>query len=343
MKSLNPKKEDLLLWFCFFALLFGPAFALFSEYSYNLEANPDILSYLKLAELDFNDSPVRRYRFIIPFLSGGLHILLTPLKTIQPWDFPGPNFTLGLSFLIVNCSIMALSCLVLLKWLRVQGLNFWIALIAPLLVLGSRWTPYFAGLPLVDSLYFLVICSFLYAFATGNKRLFILCLLLGPIAKESFVLFIPLFFLFCPLSLIQLCFWLMISGLFNFSLRYGIDLMAGLDPLESYVADGNHIQHIPGSLTRLFSFHGLYELWSVAGFFNLLLALALIKKYRSKFPAFRWDIMVFIGIIFSHAILSGELARMLYLLLPIFAYYMSFILSSLFEVEITRPSDSLEF
>lgn len=336
MNKLNQNKENILLWFCFFALLFGPAFALFSEYSYDLEANPDILSYLKLADFDFNDSPVRRYRFIVPFLAGFLNLFLGPLKSIQPWDFPGPDFSLGFSFLLINCSIMALSCVVLLKWLQAHGLKFWSALIGPALVLACRWTPYFAGLPLVDSLYFLVICTFLLAFATGNKKLFILCLIFGPVAKESFVLFVPLFFLFCPLSLLQLCFWLGVSALLNIGLRYGIDVAAGLNPMESYLADGNHVQHIPGSLSRLFSFHGVYELWSIAGFFNLFFLVFIYRKYRGVLPPFRWDLVVFVAVIFLHAILSGELARMLYLVIPVLAYYLSFPINLVFKERFTR-------
>ena len=88
--------------------------------SKNFEAaNPDIDTYLGLSHFDFDQSPIRRYRVIVPFLAAGLHSILHPvLSVIQPNSFPGPDFGMGFCFLVVNNLIMAGAFLLVFKTAR---------------------------------------------------------------------------------------------------------------------------------------------------------------------------------------------------------------------------------
>jgi len=81
-----------------------------------------------------------------------------------------------------------------------------------------------------------------------------------------------------------------------------------------------HLHEIPISLKRLFSVHGLYEIFSVTGFWCLLLIPAVIYK---KLPLIINRIDAYLGwfivSVVVHALLSTELARMLMLALPVLA------------------------
>ena len=98
----------MLFLFCF-AILFGPAYALFDSYNYDLVANPDLRTYLGLANFEFDQNETRKYRVIIPFLAAGVNYVFGPFFSVmEPHTFPGPDFSLCLSFLLVNCTCMAL-------------------------------------------------------------------------------------------------------------------------------------------------------------------------------------------------------------------------------------------
>lgn len=332
LKNLISNKHSWILLFCF-AVIFGPAFTLFNEYGYDLSANPDITTYLKIAELDFNDSPVRRYRIIIPLLASGINFFLEPLiYLIKPWNFPGPDFSLGFSFLLINCLVISLAGLLLFRLLKAFSCSDFASITGVLLMLSCRWTAYFAGLPLVDSLYFLVVVAFLLAFATGNTKLFLACLFVGPWAKESFLLFFPLFLFFCPLSLKKLLLYSFLSWAIYFAFRYWVDTSLGSSIDQAVSTDLEHFFQIKESLKRLFSFHGIYEFTSIFGVWGLAFVLffkkGMLANTLTRIPRYY---LLFFAIVLLHALLSTELARMFYLLTPLFSILLALLVDSLSE------------
>jgi len=311
-----------------YAVLFGPAFALFSEYAYDLKANPDIATYLGLAEFDFEQSPVRRYRVLIPFLAAALDTVCGGLfERLTPYTFPGPDFSLCFSFFVVNSLLMAAFGWTVYRLAQAYGARPLAAAVGLLAVLTSRWTAYLAGLPLVDSLYALVLATTLLSIATRNHRLLIASMLIGPWAKESYFFMVPLLFIYAPMRWYRIAGWLALSGLLVFSFRFGYDWYNQLDPGESLSDDLAHVQSIRMSLGRLFSFHGLYEVVSIVGVWGLLFLLLLKNNVRAfvrkHSPGFSW---LFVGIILLHALLSTELARMLYLLSPLLAVWIALLI-----------------
>src|SRR5687767_11158232 len=104
-RGMQKKKwiDRLVLFLFCFAILFGPAYALFDSFNYDFVASPDLGNYLGLAEFDFDQSPVRKYRVIIPFLAAAVNFVLGPLfSALEPDTFPGPDFSMCMSFFVVN-------------------------------------------------------------------------------------------------------------------------------------------------------------------------------------------------------------------------------------------------
>lgn len=304
------------------AVILGPAYALFDSFHYDPAEHHDLTTYLGLANFDFDQSPIRRYRVIVPMLASGIEWLFGSFfARVEPWYFPGGDFPLGISFLLVNSLIMALAGVFVFRLSRAWEASVPAAALGLIAVLSCRWTAYMAGLPLVDSLYFLIVVLVLYALKTGHKKLLILTIFLGPWAKESFLFIAPLIFLFGPVNRWKQTLYFLLSGLLVFAFRYGYDSLLGLPFTESLQADFSHFGIILRSLQRLFSFHGLYEIFSIVGIWGLLLLLPLfLKTFRQKVkPLFSTEILLFLGIVLLHALLSTELARMFYLAMPVLA------------------------
>ena len=89
----------------------------------------------------------------------------------------------------------------------------------------------------------------------------------------------------------------------------------------------SHFGSILYSLKRLFSFHGVYEFFSITGFWILLIIPAFAQRIFLKTVA-RFDFFVFwfVVSVFFQAILSTDIARMLYMLTPVLAAFWAMII-----------------
>ena len=308
-----------------FAVIFGAAFTLLLNYKYDIVTNPDLKTYLGLANFDFHQSPVRRYRIIIPFLAAGVNYFFSPVFTfLKPWNFQGSDFSICMSFLVVNCIIMSIFGVIIFRLCKLYGASAFGSLIGLLAVLTCRWTPYFAGIPCVDSLYLLIIAMALLGLKTKNNKLIIAVILIGPLAKESFIFIAPLLLVFSNMNKWKLVGWFLLSAIIIFSFRYYFDIINNLSINEGLKSDFEHTGNISSSLHRLFSFHGIYEIFSIFGIWGVLFLLLLVKGFRNgiqlQMPAY---ILFYLVIVLIHALLSTELARMFYLAIPVIAIWIS--------------------
>ena len=196
------------------------------------------------------------------------------------------------------------------------------ALIGLLSVLSCRWTFYLAGLPYVDSLYLVVIGMTLHGIKTKNSTLIIASIMIGPWAKESFLFIAPLIFFFSHISKLKQIVLFAISAVIVFAFRYFADAVSGTPFNESLDTDINHLSNIADSLRRFFSFHGVYEVISIFGFWGLLFFLLLRKNIRDtvsgKTPVY---FLFYLLSVMVHALLSTDLARMFYLATPVMAVW----------------------
>lgn len=320
----------LLIWLFCLAVILGPAYSIFDNYDYNFETSPDIETYLGLAKLDFDQSPTRRYRVIVPMLARGLNMILSPiLNQVKPWTFPGPDFSLGFCFLIINSMLVALFGLLIFLFLRAMKISVFGAIVGLLSILTCRWTAYAAGLPMVDSLYLVVIGLTLYGIFAKKHKFIILAILLGPWAKESFIFIAPLIFFFSDIPKVKQVGWFVLSGILIFGFRYFFDVMNDFPVNEGLVKDISHFEEVTNSLRRLLSFHGFYEVLSIFGVWGLLLLSLFHSRIRlgvrGRTPLFFW---LYLAVVLIHALLSLDLARMLYLGVPILAVWYGWLVDS---------------
>ena len=315
-----------LFLFCF-AILFGPAYALFDSYNYDTVANPDLETYLGLAHFNFDQSLVRKYRVVIPFLAAGFNFLFSPLfSRITPHTFPGPDFSLCISFLFINCIFMSVFGMFVYRLCKEFGVSRLSAVIGLLSVLTCRWTSYLAGLPLIDSLFMLVIAMTLLGIKTKNTTLIVCSIFIGPWAKESFLFIAPLIFFYSSIPKYKQLIFFLLSGILVFSFRYYFDSLSGSGHSLGLKADFEHLENIPVSIKRLFSFHGMYEIISIFGVWCILFAALLNKNIRHSLHQHTSSYMIiFLLIVLVNALLSSELARMFYMSTPITAIWLALI------------------
>jgi hypothetical protein len=326
--------ENLILFLFCFAILFGPAYALFDSYNYDVIANPDIKTYLGLANFDFGQSPIRKYRVIIPLLASGFNYMLGPIfSRITPHTFPGPDFSMCMSFLIVNSIFMSVFGMLvyrLCKEFVVSGIAVIVGLLS---VLTCRWTSYYAGLPGVDSLYLVIIAMTLLGIKTQNSKLIIVAIFIGPWAKESFIFVAPLLFFFSSVKKWKLVVLFGASGFLVFLFRYYLDMYSNATFGSGLNSDLAHIQNITASLKLLFSFQGIYQITSVFGMWSLLFVFLLNSRFRAILKQnTTLYLVVFLFIVLIHLLLSSDIARMLYLASPVFAIWFSSITEEIISI-----------
>jgi hypothetical protein len=335
MEVINKKRwvnQFLVFLFCL-AIIFGPAYALFDSYNYDVIANPDLKTYLGLADFNFDQHPVRKYRIVIPLLAGGINYIFGPMfSLVAPVSFPGPNFSLCLGFLLVNCIFMSVFGVFVYRLCKEYGASRFAATIGLLSVLTCRWTSYLAGLPLIDSLLMVVLSMMLYGIKTKNTTLIVCSIFIGPWAKESFLFFAPIIFFFSHLDKKKQVGLFLLSGLLIFSFRFLLDKYSNASFQAGIKSDLEHLENITVSLKRLFSFHGLYEVFSILGIWALLGIGLLNKKIRmvlqKKTAAYFY---IFLLIVLGNALLSTELARMFYMATPILVIWFSIIATEFFK------------
>jgi hypothetical protein len=302
----------------FFITIFNHAFTLLLEYDFAPERALDINTYMGMANGDFDQSEIRRYRLIIPLLAQLVYKISGWIFTyIKPYDFNGQNFGLCFSFLLVNTAFVSLSFTFLFKIWRKMGASLLICVLLGSICISARWTAYIAGLPLVDSLYLLSLCMLCFACVANDYRMGVACLYVGILAKESFVFFIPILIVifFKNRSIIL---HLIGALALAYCIRYGIDSLYNLYENEATESIMATVHTIPQALQRALSFHGLYELFSVIGFWWACFILLLHGNTRKYFinNLKLWHILYFVAVII-HALLSADLSRMYYLWLPL--------------------------
>ncbi|HUS87712.1 MAG TPA: hypothetical protein VMW76_10780 [Bacteroidales bacterium] len=328
MFKLTLNRSDIMIFLFSLAVIHGASFALMDNYRF--EDCIDCQTYVGLSRGDFDQSPIRRYRIIVPCIAGVIHRIADPLfETVKPWSF-NYDFSLYFSFLIVNNIIMALFGLIVYKLCRIYVKTSFAAIIGLLTLLTCRWTAYIAGLPLVDSLYCLIIGMTLLGIKTGNRKLLIAAIFIGPWAKESFIFIAPVIFLYSPINKFRQLVLFFLSGTLVFGFRFMFDHLNGYDLMESLRLGTGHITNIRTSLNKLFSFHGLYELFSVTGFWILLVFTAFSKRkfFSSLILKMERFWLWYLLAVMVHILLSADIARMFYLLTPALALFSALVVDN---------------
>lgn len=332
----------LLPWLLAFSALLNLAYPTYLHYDFSHSL--DTRTYLRVAAGRFDSTSVtRRYRILVPAAAA---LVAVPISEVYAHVWPqrsAGQWPLRLAFYLVNCSILALAAGCWFNAARHSGATPQAAALAMLAVLTSRWATYAAGLPLTDSLYLLVVSLGYYAHRRGSGAGWALGLafLLGPLAKESFLLLLPWLFWYGRQALP----WqrrlaaastgvLLLVGIHSV-----VDAQLNASVSSSITNATNHSQNIGYSLRRAFSVKGVGELFSIFGLFTLVVPISLSSFLKNtsvnfnikKINHFQAEFFFLLTII-VHMLLSSDLGRMGYLASPAFATFLALYLSRIFRL-----------
>ncbi|GAA3935474.1 hypothetical protein [Hymenobacter algoricola] len=314
--NLTPSRQSSLLVFLLaLALLWGNAYLLLANHpgSYTVDEQ----SYLRMAGADFQVPVTHRYRVLVPLAAGML------ARGLQGISFSARP-PLGSSFFLVNGLLLALAGLYLFRLARAHGAAAGPALLGMAAVLTSGAATYVTGLVLVDSAVVLAVVLLYYALHLRSGPLLLALTLLGPVLKESFVLFWPLVLLyggFVP-------WWQRLLALLGaaglvLGLHAVIDALVpppGVGSLDNALEHG---RNVVSNLRWLLTPRGLFICSGVYGLFNLVL---LAGFWGGRRGWGQWLPQLPLGpagltlaVVLAHMLLSGEMSRMLLLAAPVVA------------------------
>lgn len=310
------REYNLVFLFCL-AVITGPAIAIL--FAFDLSQATDCYSYLGIADFNFEQSPVRRFRVIIPFTAALLNKVFGAIFVkLAPTYFKG-DFGLPFSFFIVNSMLMSYFGVLIYRYCKAYGLAHVVALLGVLVMLTCRYTSYLAALPLVDSLFCVVVAMSLLGIKERNTPMLIAAIFVGPFAKESFIFIAPLIFFYGHINKGKQLVYLALSGALVFSYRYIYELYAPAMHFSGLKADLSHIYRIPVYIKSLLSFTGFYKMFSNLFVWTLipLLAYLYVPGYfktwwKQKDYLFLW----FMLSVMLQMLLSGSLERMFYISMP---------------------------
>ena len=281
--------------------------------------SPDVQTYMNIANGKFdNQSLVRRYRIVIPFLA---KVFSIPIEKVYKKIWKNrvhPDDPLKFSFFLVNLTIMAIVGIVIFHLCCYFCQDYFLSFFSTLIfLLAGRWGSLIAGLPYTDSLYILVISLLWLGLLKNNRTLITLSLILGFVAKESFVLFLPLLALGVSRKNIVLVLTALLLGIsLAFGVRWVIDSNTHTQMMQSLEEDVEHIHVIGLSLLRIAQPRGIGELMTPLGVFSILNLIGIIsgiKFWQAIIPKLGISFWMFTTIIWIHALLSNEVGRMLYI------------------------------
>lgn len=311
-------KENTLVFFFCIAVISGPAIAIL--FAFDLSQWHDCYSYMGLANFDFDQSAVRRFRVIVPFMAGGLNYLMGGIfNKLAPEYFQG-DFGLPFSFFIVNLFLMSYFGLLVYRYCKAYGVGVWMAIIGTLTMLTCRFTSYEAGLPMVDSLFFVVVAMSLLGIKEKNTPMLMTAIFVGPFAKEAYIFIAPIVFFFSHIPKRKAFIYFLLSGALVFTYRYVYELYAPPTPVSGLVADLYHL-HDPSALAQLlFNFKAAGKILMNIGLWLFVpLVVFYIDKafFRKLYNSLDRHTGWFMLSVLVQMFVSGAIDRMFYLAMPV--------------------------
>lgn len=316
-------QESLSVWLLALALVFGSGYLILVNHDARFAS--DEHSYLALARGNLDVPITHRYRVLVPTLARGLAVVLQQVLALGHGG-TYPHLPLGAAFFAVNSFFMACAGLVLYKTARVAGASRVASLIGMAGILTSAYATYITGLALTDSLYFFTLAALFYAVLSANRPLLVLALLLGPLAKESFWMFLPFMLLaFRFMSWQRLLLLLALAAGLFWCLHAGVDYHTGTAGGARMENVGRHVANVKENFFKIASFSGLLGLGSTYGLFYLLLPFGW-RKARESVARYDFRVLtclLFLGVVVGHLLLSGEAGRMWFFSAPVFVLLFS--------------------
>jgi len=309
--------------FCLaFSQLIGASFLLSRHYAD--EFIYDAHSYLQMSQGNYDVTITHRYRFIVPVAAGVVASVFDKVGGYI-WKKERPKlWSERLGFLLVNTFVMSLAATVLYMFLESFGLSFIACFLGILPFLTSFHSIYDSSLPGTDSLYLLSIVWFFWALKSESFIALFLSSVLGILAKEAFLMFLPLLFFTKNISLLKKLIIVAATIATYIVVRIVINSFVPQSNIEQGISNAiSTIEAVSVSLARIFSVQGVLEAVSVFTLFYIpfLWTAKNYKLFLHKMPAYFFLIF---PIVLCHILLSAELPRMLLYSFPIVCLFVAF-------------------
>jgi len=324
----SPFTTHFLLFFIAFSIILGSGYNTYLHYDYGYAI--DSKTYMAIAKGDFKDQSVtRRYRVIVPFMAAAV---AWPISKVYAKIWPqrsADEWPLRLSFFLINCILTAIAAVFIFYFCRQYGASAISSFIGMVAVLASSWTNYTIGVPMTDSLYLLILAITMYGIKAKDPRALIIAIFIGPFAKESFVFIAPIIFFWGCIPKWKQLIYFILSGTIVFGARFLIDQQTGSAYSSSMMNAFDHTDNFGYSLMRVFSIHGIGEMFTVMGTFTFMILAGFFgsKRERKNVLGFiDWPCIGLIIALIIHAILSVEVARMLFFGAPVWALFLAMVL-----------------
>jgi hypothetical protein len=322
-------KISFIAFFIALTVLVSGAYSVYRHYDYSYSADAD--SYVHMAQGDFyHTSITHRYRWIEPVAVGMVAKPVGALMNVV-WKGRGDaEMATRFIFFGFNVLLMAIFGLLLCKIALSEQVGLPFALLAMVFLLTTRWGIDNAGLPLVEALYLVVIAALARALQTNNWRLMAFAILIGPMAKEAFIFYVPMAIGFGIYTnnnkkyALYLFALLCLSAVFCLSSRYLIDIKTGTHYTQETHNFIRHLDNIRVNAMAALKPKGWFEAFSAVGLGGIILIITLFIKDLRK--AILPNIPFWAWAIFAVAIvqgLLGEWGRMLYYACPFYVIWLA--------------------
>lgn len=319
---LGVKRKYIVIFCLAFSQLIGASFLLSRHFGD--EFIYDAHSYLEMSHGNYDVTITHRYRFVVPVLAG---VVASGFDKVGGyiWKRERPKlWSERLGFLLVNTFVMALTATVLYLFLESFGLGVMACFIGLMPLLTSFHSIYDSSLPGTDSLYLLSIVWFFWSLKSESFIALLLSSVLGILAKEAFLMFLPLLFFTKNISFIKNI--LIVSAtVFTYVLvRIVINLCVPDSNIEQGISNAlSTIDAVTVSLGRIFSVQGVLEIASVFTVFYIPFCWS-AKNYKLILPWMPSYFLLIFPIVLCHILLSAELPRMLLYSFPVVCLFVAY-------------------
>jgi hypothetical protein len=316
-------KDEVLVFCCSLTIIFGLSF--FAWITFRLEDSVDPKTYWGLANFDFEQSPIRKYRILQPFSIAGVHWLLLKLVRLFRPDSSGV-YIMRLCFYVFNLLASSALSTLTFRYVKIMGRSRFASFVAAIIMATCICTINNTSAFMVDSLYCCMLLLTFMAIETNNARLLFWCIILAPFAKESYLFVLPVVFWACRIDKLKLFSWVVLSAVITFSYRYIFDLLTGHPMSDSLNEDVEHFTFIISNSKRLvetgylFPTIGILSLWILVPIGGILLMKGFWNTLRSNIRSY---MVLWFFLVLLQMLMSGDIPRMAYLYLPMIAYFVA--------------------
>ena len=310
--------------------------------SFDLSTSVDPKTYWGLAHFEFDQSVVRKYRVIIPFLVRGLYwVVSSCAQLFRPGALQG-DFMMKTCFYVINLLSSAAWCTLAYAYVRAMKRSKAASLVVIMMIVTSFWTIFNTYAFMTDSFYCCFVALTFLAITKQNHKMLFWAIMIGPFAKEAYLFLLPVIFFYSNVPKLRQLLWFAISGALVFSFRYVFDHTtehvwptlqqvpislfgwhSTISISTSLYADLEHFTYIDNLIHRFEDQNYTNPLIALIGFWLLiplggLLLLKGFAKYLGK--SLKQYMLLWFLLVFLQMIISGDFSRMLYLYLPVYGF-----------------------